>query len=240
MTAPNQLTIATLRQWRENRDYRTRLALCDTCGTIRKAKQPRQFDPWLNTGKLKCETCNKVTTHALIRDNDHEEYQHSLGLGMPCRVSGERLPKAMDDYRRGFKTNPRLGHWNYIKDGIAARERGESKVRALCGEMMELYIPEPDQTARGKTTDGQKVKPEGQTLDGREYDPDDHGEWRNMDCPNCLRVWHNELARRRREDVKKLMTTALVELLDPRYANLYDPHTEKMIQLFRAVHGENG
>lgn len=236
----NQPTVDNLMQWRENKDYRTKLALCNTCGTVRKAKQPRHHDCNNNTGQLKCISCNQITTHALVSGSNYDEYQHSLGLGMPERSSGEPLTRAMDDYRRGFKTNPLLGHWNYIKDGKAALERGETKVRALCGEMMEIYIPEPDQTPRGKTTGGKKVKPEGQTLDGREYDPDDHGEWRNMDCPNCLRVWHNELARRRRDDLKKLMTTALCELHDPQYADLYDPHTEKLIQFFRAVHGENG
>lgn len=228
-------TVAAVMEARKRHVRDFLLAVCTVCAQPRRAKRPRNRDWSTQTGDLRCENCGVVTRHALITGMDGAEREHALALGMPDAY-GNYDERRMDEYRRGFTVNPSLSHWRWNVDAEKARDRGEDQVRALCGEMMKLSFPKADKP--GRTHGGRQVEPVGDTLDGRDYDPDDHGEWREMDCPNCLRVWHHVLARWRRKTLADLMTTALAELLDPPRAGIYDDHSVALIEALKAVHGE--
>lgn len=229
-------TVDALLEARRLHSFSLLLAFCTICAQPRSTTRPRNRDWNSEMGDLKCDACGKVTRHALIRGVSHDENRYALALGMPDSYNGKPNERFMDEYRQGFKVNPLLNHWRWDNDAEKARDRGEDRVRALCGEMMKLSFPKGDNP--GRTDGGRQVEPEGDTLDGRDYDPDDHGEWRYMDCPNCLRVWHHVLARRRRKTLATLMTTALAELLDPPRAGIYDDHSAALIEALKAVHRE--
>ena len=227
-----QPTLDDLARWRAMKNHRSNLAMCNTCGTVREAKKPRNYDCVTETGDLKCVNCDSITRHSLITGRNFDEQEYAIALGMP-KYNGKTETAKQDLYRRNFNTNPKLDHWSYLSDRQAAYDRGESQVRALCGEMFTYHSVK---SHPGRAVQNSQVKPEGDTVT-REYDPDDHGEWRAMDCPNCLRVWHNILAHRRRKKLTELMIVAIAELAKPQ-ARLYDPHAEQLIEILRAVHGE--
>ncbi|MCF3940912.1 hypothetical protein [Gordonia tangerina] len=225
-------TVAQLQKFRRHGHGAYKLAICGECGTVRQCRQPRNREHERNTGQLKCSHCEAITTHALITGFDYDETRYALALGMPDD-RGNKSVAAMDAYRENFTTNPLLRHIWWTKDEREARERGEPRVRAFCGELTAL--PE---VPRDNSFTGPAPAPAGDTLDGRSYDPDDVGEWRAMSCPNCHRVDAHLEAVSRRKALRQLMMTALAELLDAPRAHLYDPHSEALIDALRAVHGE--
>ena len=226
-------TIADLQSWRQNKNYDSMLAICMECGAVRRAKRPRNRNYDTNTGDLKCANCQKITAHSLVTGNSHDETRYARALGMPDD-NGRTWDHVIDEYREGFTVNPELDHWYRVAERDAARERGETRIRAHCGEIIEI-------APKGKGVTlavGEAAIPTGDTLDGRSYDPDDHGQWRKMDCPNCLRVINHNRAVSRRKVLAELMTTALAELLDRPRSHIYDEHSEALIAALKAVHGE--
>lgn len=230
MTAPN---LDDLMRWRSNKNFASMLALCNTCGTVRQAKRPRGRDYDRQTGQLKCDHCSEITVHALIRGTSWDEEAHAYALGMPDENGNYATPALMDRMRSGLPRNPRLAHIWMESVEKKAIEAGAPKMRTLCGDLV---------TTPERAEDTNRVPLEDRAPEYRERDwecADDDG-WQYMECVNCVRV-HNHLeAVRRRKTLGELMTTALAELLDRPRAGIYDPYSQRLIELLREVHGENG
>ncbi|RPA64896.1 hypothetical protein EF294_07380 [Gordonia oryzae] len=228
MTTP---TLDDLKCARET-NRRLMLALCGTCASVRRVVQPRGRDTRDETARLKCAECQRITVHALVTGSDHDEQIAAASLGMPTE-EGAQNHSLMDRYRNGFTVNPNLRHWWSVTRATTARERGESTIRVYCGELVMLPAEsEITMAAAGP------VGPEGDTLDGRGYDPDDHGEWRSMDCTNCLRMLNHVRMIRRRERLLDLMAKVVADLHNPARVTAYDQHTEALIDALSAVRPE--
>ncbi|MGW6035299.1 hypothetical protein ACWFOS_16735 [Gordonia terrae] len=234
MTASNQPTVEDLMRWRSNKNSNSMLALCNTCGAVRQAKRPRNRDYERNTGQLKCIRCGKVTVHALIRGNSWDEQAHAFALGMPDAYGEYATPAQMDRWRNGMPRNPRLSHIWMASIERKAIEAREPKMRALCGEL----VTTPKRAEDTSDVPLQDRKPP--EYSDRDWNRTDDNGWQYMECVNCVRVHNHMETVRRRDTLRKLMTTALAELLDKPRAAIYDQHSQRLIDLLRAVHGENG
>lgn len=86
-------------------------------------------------------------------------------------------------------------------------------MKALCGESMTLRRDPSGPSAFNRSDDDGQVRPE--LLRDQENEDSDTGLcWTELDCVDCLRVWHLELLRRRREALAEKMATFLAALLD--------------------------
>jgi hypothetical protein len=214
--------IALVDDWvRRNQDRRreTEQALCCECGSLRTCKQPRNYvaeradlQTWHRmTGDLKCDTCGRITRHALLRRSDEyrdsaEDYQR-VALGGEPRSGLVDVDRARREYRLGLPRNPYLKHWRITAEAEAAWDSGEKTVVALCGETITVERDPRSTTLSSRGSTGELVEPE--EVRDMEYEDSETGLWwTEMDCVDCLRV-ANE---RRLERLRKELLADLLEV----------------------------
>lgn len=204
-------------------------ALCCICGTLRTCQRPRNYRPenyWLagpidrdwhrETGDLKCEECGRITTHALIRPpgdafRDHAEMMTRVATGTSHThfTTAEKLTEVRRKYNEGQPHNPFLHHYWWNSDPETT----------LCGRKIASYRdPSPEKPSDDddshhlvQLSGSHQTKPR---FRDHEYEDETGLSWREMDCVDCLRVWHLELLRQRRKvlsDVLIRFTTDLAE-----------------------------
>lgn len=209
-------------------------ALCCVCGSLRDCRRPRNHrreNYWLagpidldwhrETGDLKCEECGRITTHALIHPEgdphrDHAEMMQRVATGNShSRFTAKQLDEVAAKYRQGFPRNPELNHYRYNRDAQAAWDAGLRTVKALCGEQITIHRDPSGPASKGKNKqhdDDRQIRP--REVREQEYEDEATGLWwEQRDCVDCLRVWHLELLRQRREELATRMTRFLGDLL---------------------------
>lgn len=198
-----------------------RQALCCVCGQLRTFSSNYWFsfkdenrgggfgeDPrgWLWTGTLKCAECGCRTRHALIRDPAHTDYTEAyqryvlggpwLGKYAPDQEQMRKL------YFAQFPRNPNLNHWYSTAEAATARASGQSRMRAKCGDMME--VPPEHSEGKGRESEPGLIKPK--KMRDQEYEDAETGLWWvDMDCVNCLSVVNAGRTQRAREDLVTLI-----------------------------------
>ncbi|WP_454788505.1 hypothetical protein [Mycolicibacterium lutetiense] len=206
-------------------------ALCCTCGTVRTCRRSRNYRPenyWLSgpidldwhreTGELKCSECGRVTTHALLHPEgdqlrDHAEMMQRVATGNSHgHFKTAELAEVRRKFRQGFPRNPELNHFWWGREAEEAWATGERTVIGLCGEPVTLHRNPTGPSSRVTDSEDSQVIPK--IVRDQEYeDPDTGVSWREMDCVDCLRVWHLELLRQRRQTLSETLTKFLAELL---------------------------
>lgn len=210
-------------------------ALCCVCGELRSCERPRNHredNYWLRkpvdrnwqreTGDLKCGECGKITRHALILPDghwaqDHAEMMQRIATGnVHSRLNDSDLAEVRSNYRKGLPLNPNLNHFRYDSDAQEAWDAGRRTVTALCGATMPVErdpsVQKKYKHKKGRADDDRQIKP--MVWRDQEYeDPDTGLWWDEIDCVDCLRVWHAELLRQRQAVLSKLMTEFLAALL---------------------------
>lgn len=209
-------------------------ALCCICGALRECRRPRNHraeNYWLSgpidrdwhreTGDLKCAECGRITTHALIHPEgdkmrDHAEMLQRVATGNShTRYSDTGLIDMRAKYRQGFPRNPELNHYRYDSDAQSAWDAGLRTVTALCGEPLTIHRDPSGPASKGankQRDDDRQIRPKA--MRDQEYEDETTGLWwQEADCVDCLRVWHLELLRRRREELTTMMTQFLADLL---------------------------
>jgi hypothetical protein len=192
-------------------------ALCCECGNSRTCKEPRNkrgywgHPDWhREIGDLKCSACDRVTAHALLKDEDygHRDYEEqmqqvALGAEIPkgWNWDADRLRRT---YREGhLPRNPYLHHRWWTADRTKARAAGESQVTSLCGEV--VVLPESD----SEIPPSDDLAAPGEVRDMDYEDTDSRLWWVDMDCVDCLRVSNvKKLARIRNELMRELLHLA--------------------------------
>jgi hypothetical protein len=207
-------------------------ALCCTCGSIRGCRQARNHrreNYWFSgpidldwhreTGDLKCVECGRITTHALLhpdgdRMRDHAEMMQRVATGNRNThfKNAEQLAEVEKKYRQGLPRNPYLNHFRYDRAAQEAWDAGRRTVSALCGEPMTLHRDPSGPSSFNRSDDDRQIRPE--LVRDQEYEDSDTGLWwTELDCVDCLRVWHLELLRQRREVLAEKMTRFLAALI---------------------------
>lgn len=233
-------------------------ALCCTCGSIRECRQARnrrRENYWLagpidldwhrETGDLKCAECGRVTTHALLHPEgdqmrDHAEMMQRVATGNSHgHFNTEQLIEVAAKFRQGFPRNPGLNHFWWISDAQAAWDSGKSTVTGLCGEPITIHRDPSSRasTPRSEKSDDRQIEP-SEIRDQEYEDPDTGLWWTELDCVDCLRVWHLVLLRQRREVLADRMTQFLADLLDDKggFPKKIDLRTvDALIEAFDAV-----
>lgn len=199
-----------------------RQALCCSCGNLRAYKRARNLrGDWgdrnweRSLGDLKCLACNKVTTHALLDDaNDWDEKKQLVALG-DDEIGGwsfEYRERIRDEYRRGLPRNPLTKHiwWKGYED--RAREAGNKRFQAMCGEWIDV----PEVRSDGVDITQQRAPKQvgNDDLYEQEYEDLDTGLWWTPgDCLDCLRQRHASLLRRQRKALAEMLIK-LVAVID--------------------------
>ena len=220
-----------------------RQALCTMCGTLRTCKRARNYQPenyWLNRpvdldwsrelGDLKCETCGKVTTHALIHPDGHWAADHAERIQRVALGDRKAYPRFQDEraakdlvriikrYRQGnYPSNPFVFHRWWKSDENKAREAGQKWFPAMCGEPVE--VPEEH---RFNGTDVTELEAPTQVTDPERTEHENFdvetGLWWTASgvCVNCLRVRNDWLLDKRRIEVATLLMklAATIDSLD--------------------------
>lgn len=207
-------------------------ALCCVCGAVRKCRRPRNHRPenyWLSgtvdrdwhreTGDLKCTQCGRVTTHAIIHPEadkmrDHAEMIQRVATGNGHGHFDEAgLIKMREKYRQGLPRNPELNHFWWTSEAKDAWDAGRRSVIGLCGELVTLQRdPRASTSSRTDKRDDSQIEPA--RVRDQEYEDSETGlSWAEMDCVDCLRVWHLDLLRQRRAVLAESMTKFLADLL---------------------------
>lgn len=207
-------------------------ALCCICGSLRTCSRPRNHraeNMWLKgpidldwhreTGELKCDECGRITTHALIYPDadsfrDHAEMMQRVATGNSHGHFNEaQLAEVRSKYRQGFPRNPYVDHLWWPKEAQEAWDAGRSTVTALCGEQDKLRCdPSTVKSTASDDFDDRQIQPK--EVRDQEYEDESTGLWWNHSrCVDCLRVWHLELLRQRREVLATRLTEFLAELL---------------------------
>lgn len=226
-------------------------ALCCTCGSLRTCRRPRNHrreNYWLSgpidldwhreTGDLKCSECGRITTHALLhpegdRMRDHAEMMQRVATGNTHgRFSAAELDAVAAKFRQGFPRNPKLLHYRYDHDAQAAWDAGGRTVKALCGEQIPIYRDPSGPASKGENTqrdDDRQIRP----REARDQEYEDEATslwWERLDCVDCLRVWHLELLRQRREELVARMAKLLDALRGDRgYPKRFDLGTVDLL-----------
>lgn len=211
-----------------------RKALCCTCGAIRtckRARNHREENYWFRrpvdldwhreTGDLKCSECGRVTTHALLHPEgdwaaNHAEMMQRVATGNTHgNFTDDQLDEVRRKFRQGFPRNPELNHFWWTGYAQAAWDSGRCTVLALCGEPMKVQRDPSKRSSpsRSDRSDDRQIQPE-RVRDQEYEDPDTGLWWTETDCVDCLRVWHLELLRRRREVLADRLTQFLADLLE--------------------------
>ncbi|SCX24759.1 hypothetical protein [Mycolicibacterium fluoranthenivorans] len=212
---------------------RERQAICCTCGTVRtckRARNHREENYWLNqpvdldwhreTGDLKCAECCRVTTHALLHPEgdwavDHAEMMQCVATGNShSRFNDRQLSEIRAKYRQGLPRNPELHHFWWTSEAKEAWDAGRRTVTGLCGETMKISRDPggPSASSRADKRDDSQIAPK--RFRDQEYeDPETGLWWAEVDCVDCLRVWHLELLRQRRVLLAEKTTEFLAALL---------------------------
>jgi hypothetical protein len=208
-------------------------ALCCTCGSIRECRRARNHRPenywlsgpinndwWRETGDLKCAECNSITTHALLHPDgdkfrDHAEMMQRVATGNShSNLTADELAVVRQKYRQGPPRNPELNHLWWMSDAQAAWDSGKRIVAGLCGAPMTIDRDPSsrESPARWEKSDDRQIEPK-KVRDQEYEDPKTGMWWTEMDCVDCLRVWHLELLRQRREVLAASLTEFLADLL---------------------------
>lgn len=239
-------------------------AMCCICGSLRECRRPRNYrqeNYWLRgpvdldwhreTGDLKCAECGRVTAHALLHPagfelRDHAEMMQRVATGNSHShfKNQQQLDEVAAKFRQGFPRNPELNHFRYDHDAQAAWDAGRRTVKALCGAQMPVHRdpsgPSSSKKARGAQDDRQ-IKPK--LVRDQEYEDTETGLWwSEVDCVDCLRVWHLELLSRRRVVLADVMTKFLADLLADNggYPKKIDLRTiESLVVAFEAAQERN-
>ncbi|PQP52657.1 hypothetical protein [Mycolicibacterium austroafricanum] len=210
---------------------RERKALCCVCGSIRTCKRSRRHreeNYWFSgpidldwhreTGELKCQECGRVTTHALLHPEgdwavDHAEMMQRVATGNSHgHFNADQLEEVAAKYRQGLPRNPNLGHYWYKAFAQEDWDAGRRTTKALCGEKVTLHRDPSGPSSGKRWGDDRQIKP--RAVRDQEYEDSETGvSWIEADCVDCLRVWHLELLRQRREDLAEKMTEFLKDLL---------------------------
>lgn len=208
---------------------RERQAICCTCGTVRtckRARNHREENYWLSgpinrdwhreTGELKCSECGRITVHALLHPAgdwavDHAEMMQRIATGNAhSRFSEAELVEVRSKFRKGLPRNPCLEHLWWQEDAKEAVDAGCSTFLALCGETLPIRMAEGGRDHRSR--DDQQVRPE--EVEGGEVEDSTTGHsWAEISCVDCLRVWHQELLRRRRKVLAEKLTVFLADMM---------------------------
>lgn len=210
-------------------------ALCCICGSLRTCSRPRNhraenfwfkepvdLDWHRETGDLKCAECGRITTHALIYPEadtlrDHAEMMQRVATGNSHgHFNEDELVEVRKKYRQGFPRNPYVSHFWWDGDAKEAWAAGRRTVLGLCGEPMEIMRDPSSVLEEAKQSsydsDGRQIQPK--KVRDQEYEDDETGLWwTEMYCVDCLRVWHLELLRQRRELLAVRLTEFLADLL---------------------------
>ncbi|BBZ60144.1 zinc finger domain-containing protein [Mycolicibacterium monacense] len=173
----------------------TQRALCCECGHLRSYRQARNTlgdgfsdtTRWHRmTGELGCQSCGRVTRHALLRTGPRrdtaEEWQRiALGDEPTDDTDAESLRRR---YRQGeLPRNPYLNHGYWSGAARKAWAAGEATVPTLCGGTMRL---DRDPATDYPPPDDFLPPPQFRT---QEYeDPETGLWWVDMDCVDCTRV----------------------------------------------------
>lgn len=190
-------------------------ALCCVCGNLRTCKEPKNKRGWFGSnpdwhrklGDLKCSECGRVTTHALLergdasyRDCDEIMQRVALGSDVPkgWHWDEERLRR---QYREGdLPRNPELSHWFNRGEADAARDRGDTHMAALCGDI----APVP-RSLRDGLSSTEQVAPERIDWDTEFEDPETGEWWVDMECVNCMYVTNERRRARARQRAEELV-----------------------------------
>lgn len=209
-----------------------RPALCNTCGTLRTFKRARNYQPenyWLKRpvdldwsrelGDLKCETCGKVTTHALLHPEgdwaaDHAETVQRIALGdlkahprFQDPWAAKDLVRIIDRYRQSnYPKNPFVNHRWWKSDENEAREAGQKWFRAMCGEPVEVPAEHRSNGSSITELEAPTQVTDPERSEHENFDAET-GLWWTADgvCVNCLRVRNNWLLDKRRKEVAVLL-----------------------------------
>lgn len=181
-------------------------------------------------GELKCTPCGRVTRHAAVNGNDHDEVTQSVALGLKREGWGNEGLR--DRWRQGLPRNPHLYHLFWSEDWTKAVEH-RTLLTAFCGDRIK---PPQASVNVSDVRDLNQGKPLAAPGDTEVEDPETGLVWVQQDCVNCLRVWNEIRLHRRRQRLQKLMTVALAELVSENHWHQYDPHLGSLIELLEAVH----
>lgn len=210
-----------------------RKAICCTCGTIRTCYRPRSNHQaenyWLSgpvdrnwhreTGDLKCDTCGRTTTHALLIPEgdpfqDHAETLREYATGWSSNQLGtadkERIRKA---WRQGRDENPYLRHHWFVSDADKAREAGQTYFEAIC----KARIPVPKTRSTNVTSAGNFTEP-AEFHDVDREDPETGLYWYDGDCVDCLNRWNAIQREEKRNSLRRKLkeVAEAVKSLDDR------------------------
>lgn len=215
----------------------TRQALCCVCGQVRQFRRVlrnhREENYWLSrpvdrdwhreTGDMKCAECGRVTTHALLHPEgdwavDHAEVLQRVALGCSDpRTDGEMFAKAREQMRNqyrqsNFPSNPYVTHKWWKADENKARDAGEKWFPAMCGEPVAV----PDKPGEGRTITEMEAPTQIADPDRTDHDnlDVDSGLWWSEAgaCVNCLRVRHEWLLDKRRDELNSLLISLVAKI----------------------------
>lgn len=179
----------------------TKQALCCVCGAIRTCQRPRNHreeNHWLRgpidldwhreTGDLKCDSCSRITTHAiLLPDNiwrDHAETLHREAIGYYTKtLTADERQRIQQAWRQGLPRNPLRRHISWVSDETKARAAGETHVIAICREM----VPLPKRVTKpGDGVDSDVLMKPRKFHDVDYEDPETGLWWYDVTCTDCL------------------------------------------------------
>ncbi|OBK12969.1 hypothetical protein A5637_20665 [Mycolicibacterium fortuitum] len=197
-------------------------ALCCTCGSVRTCRRPRNYRPenyWLRgpvdrdwhreTGDLKCESCERVTTHAIITGSDHAESLREVATGWHYKNLTEADRKRIiQAWRHGTPQNPQKRHLWWTSDLQKAREAGKSTFPAIC----KTEIPVPKiQSEKGNKSYAHDELIAPNRFHDVEYEDESTGLWwYEVDCTDCL-FRSNAMAL---EDQRKTLKAKMQEIVN--------------------------
>jgi len=140
-------------------------------------------------GDLKCEECQRITTHAiLLPDNnmrDHAENLRKAATGWVFKsLTAGGHQRLQEKWREGRPRNPYLRHLWYISDEKKARKAGDTHFLAICKERIE--VPKKTEKERDASYGLDEFVKPSQFHDVDREDPETGLWWYDLECPDCL------------------------------------------------------
>lgn len=172
-------------------------ALCCTCGNLRTCRRPRNHrreNRWLlgpvdrdwarEVGDLKCDVCERATTHAIITGDNHAEKIREAATGWQFKcLTPKDHQRIQERWRQSRPENPYIRHMWWISAEKKAREAGETHFQAIC----KATIPVLDQSPEALNSwSRDELAAPSRFHDVDREDPATGLYWFDVDCVDCL------------------------------------------------------